>query len=88
MNIMQNPQAIMLAILFGTVPALLWLWFWLKEDKKHPEPRLLIALAFLFGMLVVLPVLKIEELVYEAFSSQELITVQSASMKARISPEA
>ncbi|HEY4526589.1 MAG TPA: PrsW family glutamic-type intramembrane protease [Candidatus Paceibacterota bacterium] len=37
----------------GALPALMWLWFWLREDSAHPEPRQLIALAFLCGMLTV-----------------------------------
>jgi RsiW-degrading membrane proteinase PrsW (M82 family) len=28
-----------------------WLWFWLKEDDLHPEPRGLLILSFLVGML-------------------------------------
>ena len=41
------------AALGGVLPALAWLWFWLREDNAHPEPRQLIALAFLAGMLTV-----------------------------------
>ncbi len=37
----------------GLLPALAWLWFWLREDSKNPEPRRLIALAFMGGMLSV-----------------------------------
>ncbi len=37
----------------GALPALAWLWFWLREDSKHPEPRQLIALAFFMGMVTV-----------------------------------
>src|SRR3989344_4733851 len=37
----------------GVFPALAWLWFWLREDTKHPEPRRVIALAFLVGMITV-----------------------------------
>lgn len=37
----------------GLLPALAWLWFWLREDSKNPEPRRLIALAFLGGMISV-----------------------------------
>lgn len=42
---------VFLALLGGILPAIFWLWFWLKEDKLHPEPRGLIILAFLIGML-------------------------------------
>ncbi|MDE1874836.1 MAG: PrsW family intramembrane metalloprotease [Patescibacteria group bacterium] len=41
------------AALGGIVPALFWLWFWLREDKLHPEPRGRIMLAFLGGMAAV-----------------------------------
>lgn len=41
------------AISGGFLPSLLWLWFWLKEDKKHPEPKKAIFAAFLGGMAAV-----------------------------------
>jgi RsiW-degrading membrane proteinase PrsW (M82 family) len=48
------------AFLGGLLPALLWLWFFLKEDSKRPEPRWLIIAAFLGGMLAVLLALPTE----------------------------
>jgi len=57
----------------GVVPALLWLWFWLREDSRHPEPRRLIALAFLAGMLAVALVIPIEEWAAGLFASQTLV---------------
>ena len=50
------------------LPALFWLWFWLKQDKRHPEPLSRIALAFAAGMGAVFLVYPIEILVY-AFSA-------------------
>jgi len=44
---------LLIALASGILPALLWLWFWLHEDRLHPEPRRQIALAFLAGMLAV-----------------------------------
>jgi RsiW-degrading membrane proteinase PrsW (M82 family) len=41
------------ALLGGILPALFWLWFWLKEDKVHPEPKKIIFEAFVFGMISV-----------------------------------
>lgn len=38
------------AILGGLVPAIFWLIFWLREDKKHPEPVGLIVFTFFLGM--------------------------------------
>jgi protease PrsW len=34
----------------GILPALAWLWFWLREDKLHPEPRARLIMCFLAGM--------------------------------------
>lgn len=45
------PGALFFALLGGVLPAVFWLWFWLKEDRLHPEPRGLIILSFLVGML-------------------------------------
>lgn len=41
------------AFLGGLLPSLIWLYFLLKEDAKHPEPKKLVALAFVAGMLAV-----------------------------------
>ena len=43
---------ITLAALGGMVPAMVWLWFWLREDR-HPEPWQYITLVFIMGMVVV-----------------------------------
>ena len=49
---MLTVQNIAIAFVGGMLPALLWLWFWLHEDR-HPEPKKFIALSFLGGMLSV-----------------------------------
>lgn len=46
-------QAIFFALIGGILPALVWLYFWLKEDSRCPEPRHLIVLAFVAGMVAV-----------------------------------
>lgn len=53
--------SIALAIGGGFLPALLWLWFWLREDRAHPEPKQLILLAFIAGMLTVALVIPIQK---------------------------
>lgn len=55
------------ATIGGILPALFWLWFWLQEDKLHPEPRGRIMLAFLGGMLVVPLVYPIEKFIFSHF---------------------
>ena len=41
------------AFLGGLLPSLIWLYFLLKEDAKHPEPKKIIALAFVAGIIAV-----------------------------------
>ena len=40
------------AFLGGLLPALVWLWFWLREDL-HPEPKRLILKAFAAGAIAI-----------------------------------
>jgi len=44
-----NLKTLAVIALSGFLPAMIWLWFWLREDRKNPEPRWLIALTFLAG---------------------------------------
>ncbi len=50
------------ALIGGFIPALLWLFFWLTEDRKNPEPKRLIALAFCVGILAVPLALALERM--------------------------
>ena len=64
-----------IAFLAGVIPALFWLWFWLREDRVHPEPRSLIISAFIAGMLIVGAVLPLQQYAMERFSGNDLIFV-------------
>ena len=57
----------------GILPALAWLWFWRREDAPHPEPRKLIALAFLAGMVTVAVAIALEKLVAPFIPNQTLL---------------
>ena len=61
---MSSFTTIFYSLLGGVLPALLWLWFWLREDRKRPEPRGRIATTFVFGMLAVILVLPIERIIF------------------------
>jgi RsiW-degrading membrane proteinase PrsW (M82 family) len=58
---MNSFAIIFFSFLGGVLPALVWLWFWLKEDKCQPEPKSRIALSFICGMLAVLPAIESEK---------------------------
>lgn len=45
-----TPTTLGYAFLGGLLPSFVWLYFLLKEDARCPEPRRLIALAFLAGI--------------------------------------
>lgn len=49
-----------LLIALGTIPALAWLAFYLKEDARHPEPKKLILYTFIAGALVTVFVLQFQ----------------------------
>lgn len=55
------------AFLIGFVPVLIWLGFWLLQDRKHPEPRSLILRAFAAGMLCVVLVIPLQQVVNTLF---------------------
>ncbi|HVW71685.1 MAG TPA: PrsW family glutamic-type intramembrane protease [Candidatus Paceibacterota bacterium] len=54
--------SVVYAFLAGILPALIWLLFLLREDAKNPEPKRLIALAFLGGMAAVILALPLEHM--------------------------
>ena len=74
-------QTLTLALLGGILPALLWLWFWLHEDRLHPEPRRLIMLAFLLGMAVVFIALQTERYIQQFTQSTFALVVAWATIE-------
>ncbi len=53
-NLLQDPKTLLLAILSGAIPAIFWLWFWLRqEDHDEHEPIGLIIISFFLGSLIV-----------------------------------
>lgn len=64
-----------IALLGGVLPALFWLWFWLREDSKKPEPTGLLVRTFIAGMAVVPLVLPLQKLAITLFSGTSLILV-------------
>lgn len=68
-------QAVFYSILGGLIPAVIWLWFWLREDKSHPEPRRYILLAFIFGIISAILVLPLEEFLSKFLPEIGILTV-------------
>ena len=57
-------KPLVVAFLGGILPALVWLWFWHRQDKDCPEPRGLVILSFMAGMVVVFFVAPFQKLVH------------------------
>ncbi len=64
-----------IAFTCGLIPALFWLWFWLREDNEHPEPYLLIAITFIAGMAVVPLALPLQKYAMGLYHGDNLIYV-------------
>ncbi len=77
-NIFHN---IFLSLLAGMLPALLWLWFWLHEDRLHPEPWQMLLFSFVGGMVAVLIAIPLEEVVYHAPVSAVSIVIGWAAIE-------
>lgn len=69
------PEVIIYALLGGLIPTLLWLWFWLKEDRCHPEPMLLILISFLAGMIAVPLVIPLERAIATVTSGTLMVVL-------------
>src|SRR3989338_6664557 len=74
-TVFNTPDRFFLALTFGILPALLWLWFWLHEDRLHPEPRKTILFTFLAGMLVVPFARQLEQLAWEVIRPESFLLV-------------
>lgn len=60
------------ALIAGLAPSLIWLWFWVREDREHPEPRSLLAASFLGGMLAVLIAVVAEKYIADVISDPSI----------------
>ncbi len=58
-----DPKILGLAFLGGVIPSLIWLWFWLREDKKNPEPKVILTVIFIVGIISVIFVLPIQKFI-------------------------
>lgn len=64
-----------IAFLSGLVPALFWVWFWLREDSRKPEPYFLIAISFIAGMAVVPVALQLQKAALDIYTGANVTIV-------------
>lgn len=58
----ESAETVFFAFLTGLIPVLVWLAFWLFEDRRQPEPRWLLLFAFVSGMVGVVIVLPFQQI--------------------------
>ncbi len=66
-------------IVGGLIPALLWLWFWLKEDNVNPEPGGLLFITFILGAMAVPVVIPIQQLLAGLLSTNDFLGITAAA---------
>ncbi len=49
------------ALAAGIIPSFIWLFFWTREDRLHPEPKSLLAACFIVGMIATITAIPIEQ---------------------------
>jgi RsiW-degrading membrane proteinase PrsW (M82 family) len=81
-ELLLNPKTLLLAILSGAIPAIFWLWFWLKEeDAEEREPIGLIIISFILGGLVVFLAVWLEKFSLNFISNNNLQIIIWASIE-------
>lgn len=74
-------QSTMVAFIAGFIPALLWLAFWLLEDRRRPEPERLITRAFVAGMIAVPLVIPVQAILANVLTQGPLLILAWAAVE-------
>ncbi len=81
-ELFQNHQTLIFAIIGGILPAIFWLWFWLKqEDSEQPEPIGMIILSFFLGGLLVFIAISLEKFALNFIKNSTQQTIIWASIE-------
>ncbi len=77
-----NSKNSILAITSGVIPAILWLWFWLKEEGDDNRESIgLIILSFLFGALLVFIAIWLEKITINLVTNNIFQTIALATIE-------
>lgn len=81
-DLLNNPKALIFAILSGLIPAIFWLWFWLhEEDREEREPLGLIIITFILGGLIVFIAIWLEKFSLNFVQDKTIQTILWATIE-------
>lgn len=66
---------VVFALFTGLVPSLIWLYFWMRRDRKNPEPFFLLLISFLLGAGMVLIAGYLQKEVKDLFTDTQVRVV-------------
>lgn len=69
------------AFIIGTIPSIIWLIFWLQEDREKPEPKRLVTATFIIGMLAVLLVLPLQKIAQGLINDHKMLIIVWAAIE-------
>lgn len=64
-------ETFMYALIGGVLPAIFWLWFWMHESNNHKEPKDVIFLSFVIGMIGVFVVYPLQKISFNIFNLED-----------------
>lgn len=75
----QDPNTLALALIYGMVPAIAWLFFWMREHRDRPKHTSVLMYAFLAGVFMVIAALPVEKFLSTLSSDDATLTILWAS---------
>ena len=71
----QDPNTLALGLIAGLVPAVIWLFFWTRENSEFPKQAGILFKAFLCGAIAVMAVLPVQEFMLKISSDPSVLNV-------------
>ncbi len=75
----QDPNTLSLAILYGMIPAVLWLYFWSRENRERPRHGGILTACFVGGVFMVIAALPVEKWIATLSNDDTVLTILWAS---------
>ncbi len=71
----QDPNTLSLALIAGVIPALIWIFFWIRETRERPRSFSSFFFAFLGGVFMVVMALPVEKFMLVFSNNPNTLTV-------------